>query len=351
MKKTLALFLVFALALMCFSACGGQPTTEPDTQTDAQTKKVALLLTGPLGDGGNMDNMYAGLLKAQEDFGIEIATYEALESGSYEENIRSFCEEDYNLIMSMWGNMNDQFDTLAGEFPDTTFVMNYCCGYEAENSNYSGFDYATYQALYVCGVSAAMVSASGKLGYVAGNEDTTIYSNYNAFVEGAHSVNPEATVTFINANTHEDAAKGKEIAISLYDSGVDFIMCDASTTTLGVIEAAEEYGVGYYCGGDAIDHSSYGPGSVVIDTRCSWDESIYTIVDLYLKGQLDGSTRNFDYSNNVVGTYKNSAFAENCGDAELSARMEDVWAKVEEIETQLADGSLTVTYNPASPSL
>lgn len=360
MKRFLALVFALAVSLSLLSACGGgsgsQPNTaeqngQPTADKDAGgTKKVALLLTSPLGDGGNMDSMHAGLMRAQEEFKIETATYEALESGTYEENIRSFCEEDFDLIMSMWGNMNDQFNTLAGEFPDVNFVMNYSCAYEADHANYTGFDYATYQAYYVCGVASALISSGGRLGYVAGGEDTTIYSNYNAYVEGAQSVNPEAAVVFINANSHQDAAKGKEIAISLYDSGVDVIMCDASTTTLGVIEAAEEYGPGYYCGGDALDHSSYGPGSVFIDTRCSWDESIYTIVDMYLKGELDGSSRNFDYTNGVVGTYKSSVFADNCGDSELAARMDDIWAQVEEVESKIADGSLEITFNTTSPN-
>lgn len=358
MKRFLALLLALAVSVSLLSACGNDsqqgastsPGQLPDEEASGGTKKVALLLTSPLGDGGNMDSMNAGLMKAKEAFGVETATYEALESGTYEESIRSFCEEGYDLIMSMWGNMNDQFNTLAGEFPDVNFVMNYSCAYEADHANYTGFDYATYQAAYVCGVASALVSSSGKLGYVAGNEDTTIYSNYNAYVEGAQSVNPDATVAFINANSHQDAAKGKEIAISLYDSGVDVIMCDASTTTLGVIEAAEEYGPGYYCGGDALDHSSYGPGSVFIDTRCSWDESVYTIVDSYLKGELDGSTQNFDYSNGVIGTYKSSIFADNCGDPELAARMDDIWEQVENVEAQIAAGTLEIVFNTTSPN-
>jgi basic membrane protein A len=84
LKKTLCLLLIFALSLLLLAGCGGssepsepeksqQPEEQADQQPEVELPKVALLLPGPINDGGWNAIAYNGLKLIEENYGVEIA--------------------------------------------------------------------------------------------------------------------------------------------------------------------------------------------------------------------------------------------------------------------------------------
>src|SRR6185295_2384738 len=92
--------------------------------------------------------------------------------------------------------------------------------------------FAANEGSFLVGAAAACASTSGKLG----------------FIGGAKAVNPDATVEvkyitqppdFTGFN---DPAKGKAIAKSMYDSGIDVVYAAAGGSGKGLFEAVKETG-------------------------------------------------------------------------------------------------------------
>lgn len=350
MKRILALVLALVMALgmaACSPAVEKNPATEegaatvtPEAVPEAAPagKKVALIVNGTFGDEGNYDAMRAGITKAAEEFGLEASFYEQPEAGLIEESIRSFAQEGYNLIIGCFASMAPALDKVAGEFPDVEFACNYAAGYVFENDNVTPYDYACYEAMYVIGTMAGLVTKTNKIGDILGGEDGINLANANAFLAGARSVNPDAEALVRNGNTFTDAAKVKEIASSLFSEGADVIYSDCGGGTFGAIEAAVE--AGKYCSGDAMDHSSYAPGNHLIDTMISFNGGAYNICAMFVNGELDGQPHFANYANGGIGTTKNKGFAENCADPELAANMEEYWAIIEDLEAKITSGEV-----------
>ncbi len=341
MKRMLASILALIMALG-LTACGGDAPTASSApvQAAAPNKKVALVVNGTFGDSGNFDALKEGVTRAASEFDLEPSFYEQPEAGLLEESIRSFAQEGYGLIIGCFASMAPALDKVAGEFPDTKFACNYAAGYAFEHSNVTPYDYACYEAMYVIGTLAGLVTSTNKVGDILGGEDGINLANANAFQAGARSVNPNAEALVRNGNTFTDAAKCKEIASSLYSEGADFVYSDCGGGTFGVIEAATE--VGLYSAGDAMDHSSYAPGNHLIDTVISFSEGSYNICKMFAEGTLDGQPHFANYSNGGIGTTKNKAFAENCKDPELAAKMDEYWKVIEEVEAKILSGELVL---------
>lgn len=345
MKRTLKQFVTFGLsitmALSLLSGCGGDSSSPSNSSANGSEggQKVALVLTQSLGDSGPSDDMNSAVKRAQEELGIEATTYEALQPEQYEESLRNFAQNGYDMIVASFPAMTDAVKKVAADFPDVKFVHIY----SAEDyglDNVVSIDFACWEANYVCGVAAAMASESGQIGHVIGGEDNTIRANYNALVAGARSVNPNATVEQINAGTFDDPAKGKEIALSLYGKGVDVIIGDAGKVTLGIIEAAEE--TGNYVIGDASDHSSLAPGNVLMDTALGFGAAVYDQISKLVDGTFTAGLGAANYANGGISTTKNTTLAENCTDEVMKEKAPQIWEKVAEVEAQITDGTLVV---------
>ena len=339
-RKFAALALTLTLSCGLLTGCGGDTSSEgSSSQSSDETLKVALVLTQSLGDNGPSDDMNSAVKRAAEDFGVETTTYEALQPELYEESLRNFAQNGYDMIVASFPAMTEAVSKVAADFPDVKFVHIYSSE-DYGLDNVVSIDFACWEANYVCGMAAAMVSESGQIGHIIGNEDNTIRANYHALVEGAQSVNPNATVEQINAGTFDDPAKGKEIALSLYGKGVDVIIGDAGKVTLGIIEAAEE--TGNYVIGDADDHSSLAPGNVVMDTALGFGAAVYEQIGKLADGTFAPGLGAANYANGGISTTKNTTLADNCTDEALKEKLDDIWAAVSEIESQIADGSLVV---------
>ena len=99
---------------------GSNPDTTAEGAKDASQIKVGLVLsTGGLGDKNFNDMAYAGITKAQEDFGIE---FDYVEPSSVSDLLpldRQFAEtEEYDLIIAIASDQEEPIIEVSQEFPD-----------------------------------------------------------------------------------------------------------------------------------------------------------------------------------------------------------------------------------------
>ena len=291
MKKATAAILGAVAAMTILSACGSGSTAK-DTAAAPQTEavkteaseapktalKAAFITPQALGDGSVTDLSYSGFTKAAEEYGMDTQVVE-VQVGEYEETLRSMAQEGYGLLVCLQPEMVDaicttKFFSMNGEINDIPNVLG-SANKEQEGS-------------YLAGVTAALMSETGKIGAVIG-QDMAQNNRYAAgYEDGAKAANPDIEVSIMYAGTFEDPAKGKELALTLYNSGYDVVYQVAAKTGLGVFEAAKELGEGHYVVGCDIDQSPLLPGQVVGSQITPYDTWVYAAMKDYAEGKFEG---------------------------------------------------------------
>ena len=190
------------------------------------------------------------------------------------------------LLVCLQPEMVDAICTVAPEYPDTKFFsMN---GEINAIPNVLGSANKEQEGSYLAGVTAALMSETGKIGAVIG-QDMAQNNRYAAgYEDGAKAANPDIEVSIMYAGTFEDPAKGKELALTLYNSGYDVVYQVAAKTGLGVFEAAKELGEGHYVVGCDIDQSPLLPGQVVGSQITPYDTWVYAAMKDYAEGKFEG---------------------------------------------------------------
>jgi basic membrane protein A and related proteins len=106
--------------------------------------------------------------------------------------------------------------------------------------NLSTYYVAHWYPTYVTGVAAGLMSKSGKLGYVGSFPVPSVFSGTNAFLMGARSVNPNATMQVIAINSWFDPQAATQAGTALIDNGADLVF--GIMDEAGYLQVAEKRG-------------------------------------------------------------------------------------------------------------
>jgi basic membrane lipoprotein Med (substrate-binding protein (PBP1-ABC) superfamily) len=137
----------------------------------------------------------------------------------------------------------------------------------------------------VVGVAAGLMSKSGKLGYVSSFPVPSVYTSTNAFIMGARTVNPTATLQVISINSWFDPQGAAQAGTALLDNGCDFlfgIMDEAA-----YLQVAERRGIPAAMWNT--DIRRYGPNSYVSSIVLDWKAYYVEQARKRLAGTWNGS--------------------------------------------------------------
>jgi len=112
---------------------------------------------------------------------------------------------------------------------------------------------------------------------------------------GAKKVNPQITVLAnyvgITSAAWNNPPKGKELAVSQYDSGADIIFAAAGASALGVFDAAEEKKK-FVIGVDS-NQNWMKPGLVLTSMLKRVDLAVYSTIEEAKAGKFTGGVKRF----------------------------------------------------------
>jgi basic membrane protein A len=273
MRKFLFLAIVATLIL---AACGTAPAatqasvpaaTEPAAAAggfqipDVQDGKfnVAMVLIGPHDDGGWSQAHYEGLQYVEKNVeNVHTAYIENVPEGADSEQVfRSLARKGFDLIFGTSFGFMDPMETVAGEFPDTTFI--HISGYKSNNANFGNLFGAMEDMKYLAGMvagSRAKMDGNPKLGYMATFPIPEELRLGNAFMLGAKQTCPECTMDVRWINTWHDPVLEKEGAASLFDAGAQVVLTGADTpANADVAQEKGKWGITYdYVGSCKVEH-------------------------------------------------------------------------------------------------
>jgi basic membrane protein A and related proteins len=345
--KKLALVL---LSLILLAACGTSTPEEEPVET--KVYKVALLV-GELGDLSFNDSAARGVRQAAAEFDdveVEIVEY-GVAVDKYESSLLDTADKGYDMIFTS-STLQEYVEAHAAEFPDTVFGV-----FDTEIDfskggldNVYGIIYKANEASFLGGYLAAKLSETGVISFLGGMDIPVISDFLVGYIQGAQLANPDVKVAITYAGSWSDSAKGKELALTMFNNqNADVIFNVAGGTGIGGIEASVETGK-WSLGVDSDQAMIYDAAgkadfanAIVSSVLKNVDYSLYRAISLHREGKLAvGTNETLGIIEGGVGLADNKYFQANVSEeirAEIKALEEKVTAG--EIEVISAYGKTT----------
>jgi len=287
----LSLLLMGMLTLSLFTACSSKTnSTTPSPQKEEVKKeekkeaklKVALVLPGPINDNGWNATAYEGLKAMEKELGVEGSYTENVSQSDQEEIIRGYAQQGYDMIIAHGFQFADAIQKVAPQYPKVKFVIN---NGSIAKENVCSLVVDNYQIGFLQGAIAAILSKTGKVAAIGGEEMPPIRQTLEGFVQGAKYIKPDIDVKTAMTGSFTDVAKMKEMALSFINQGVDVVMGDANQASLGAIQAAQEkkvLAIGY-----GADLNNVAPDTVVTSVVQSWAKAMVALGKIIQEGKYE----------------------------------------------------------------
>ena len=252
------------IACACLCAIGSMLIGNINTYAKSHENfKVALLLPASITDGSWNAFAYDGLKAIEKELGAKISHVESRTATDQEAHFRDYALDGYHLIFGHGYEYQDPAKLVAPDFPETIFITS-SSGTITENI--APINFGMEEPSYLLGIMAGMMTQTGKIGIVGGQNIPAINTAFMAFEGGVKSVNPDAEVRRAYVGNWEDIGKGKELALAQIGENIDFIFPIADVAGLGVFEAtkvAQTDGKIVYTFGTYRDQSELSPTTIL----------------------------------------------------------------------------------------
>lgn len=235
--KLIALLTALSLLLLTLAGCAPESSSSNDGDGE-KTYKVAMVLESSINDGGWGTSCYQGMLTAAEERGWETAYTENVEDADFVSAFTEYANLGFDLIIAPGNQYQDAVLEAAANFPNVSFaVLNGTVTAE----NVSSISPDNTVVGFLAGMLAGLKTQTNSIAALASNEITSALQYIDGYEQGAAYVNPDVTVEKAWTNSFNDAAKGKELALSLITTNnVDVIFGLASGCDVGMREACQE---------------------------------------------------------------------------------------------------------------
>ncbi|MCQ8239728.1 BMP family ABC transporter substrate-binding protein [Rhizosaccharibacter radicis] len=243
---------------------------------------VAFGHIGPVSDGGWTFTHHQALLAAKKAFpAAKFLEVESIPvSADATRTFRQFVENGANIVF-VTSEYGDLLSSVADDATDTAFLE---CNGHRQSDNESSYYIQHWMVSYVLGVAAGRMSKTGRLGFVGSFPVAAVYGCANAFLLGARSVAPHATMQVILINSWFDPQASSQAASALIQNGVDLLYTHLDDASC--LQVAEKNNV--KCATWNTDERRLGPNAYVSSLLLDWNGFCVDQIGRRLKGQWTG---------------------------------------------------------------
>ena len=345
--RTLTVTLaVFLAAVACGGGGGGSSSGGSSTGTScSKTFKVGLVTdVGKLSDKSFNATSWQGVQDAAADKSLCVTSkyIESNQPTDYAKNMQTFADQGYDMVVAVGFLMGDDTLAAAKKNPKTKFaIVDYAYDpqKDAPPANLVGLVFKEDQAGFVAGALAGYTTKSNKVGQVLGLKIPPVQRYAEGYKAGVKYANDKASVLEVYQGASDGAAFnnpdwGKARATDMINQGADVIFGAGGNTGNGALLGAVAKNV-TCIGVDTDQYVSYPDADKCLITSAEKKlaVAVKTAVTDMVKNQWPSSNLlTFDASNKGVGISPYHDY-----DSKIPA---DVKAKITDIETKLASGSL-----------
>jgi len=278
-------------AALLLAGCGGGDDNAADTTQSEKQFKVALVTdVGQLNDRGFNQLAYQGLKRAERELGIKIKVAQSNSPADYIPNNSTLARQDYDLVIGVGFAQGDAVDATAVKFPKSRFAIIDVDQQTLKHKppNVVGLLFKEqevgYLAGYLAGLEEKRRAGPDVISSVGGFKEPPVDRFIAGYQAGAKEADPAVQVLNGYAQTWDDTAKCKELALTQISRGAGVVFQVAGGCGLGALQAAGEHKV-WGIGVDA-DQSFLGP-HVMTSAIKRVDEAVFRTI----KSVVDGTWR------------------------------------------------------------
>jgi simple sugar transport system substrate-binding protein/basic membrane protein A len=200
--------------------------------------------------------------------------------------------EGATIVFATSFGYRDQAYQVAARHPDVVVLQQGNVEGTPGLPNFGTYWGAVYEPVYAAGIVAGAATRTGRLGFVAAFPVTPVFNNVNAFLLGARSVRPDATVHVALTGSWCDPEQQLAAARRLLAARVDVLTQhqDCTRTVLEEAERAHVASVGYHA-----DGSEAAPRGYLVGAVWSWGDTLVDILRTIRHGTFTGSRYDGDY--------------------------------------------------------
>lgn len=337
MRRTL--YLIGALLLAHVALLTVRPSGATVADTTEGLDVGVVFDVGGRGDKSFNDGAYLGGTRAEKELGARVTYIEPGEGSDREAGLRLLAAEGMDLVIGVGFIFTDDVLALAKEYPNVRFAnvdMSVPVGTDGTPlplpSNLRALKFREEEGSFLVGALAALVGKSKKIGFVGGMDIALIHKFEAGYRAGAKYVCPDCEVIANYAGVTPEAfrnpGRGKEMALAMYNQGVNVIFHASGSTGLGVFEAARTTGK-LAIGVDA-DQYNEAPGFVLTSMVKGIDASVVAAVKAVKEGTFTGGVQQFGLAEQGVGYVydaNNKALIPDAVRARLDSLTADIVAK------------------------
>ncbi|MFR2955809.1 MAG: BMP family lipoprotein, partial [Lachnospiraceae bacterium] len=334
-----------------------QTETEAFEAPEGTHYKAALLLNGNLGDKSFYDSANEGLERLRDELGEDVFDFKveqmggtAADEAKWEPTLLDYCDTGaYDVIIMGTWQMADALARAAEEYPDQKFIF-FDEEFDFEGNgnpeNVYNVMYKQNEVSYLVGAAAAMMTTDDSIegidpdnhiiGFLGGMDNSVINDFLVGYIQGAADIDPDIEVAVGFVGDFVDSTKGKDIALSQYQSGADVGFNVAGNAGLGQIEAAKDEGK-YAFGVDSDqaallpDYADYIPTSALKNVG----QSLYLAIQKDMLGELKyGTEETYGFKEGGVALVKDAHYEKMLP--------ENIRTKLDELEQSIIDGDIVV---------
>ncbi len=306
--------------------------------------RVGVVLdVGGRGDKSFNDGAYAGADSATRTIGANIRFIEPGEGSDREAGLRLLAAEGMQLVVGVGFIFTDDVTNLAKEYPKVSFAcVDYALAVDDKGNvkppppNVAALKFREEEGSFLVGALAALVGKSKKVGFVGGMDIPLIHKFEAGYRAGVKYVCPDCEVIAQYAGVTPEAfknpGKGKELALSQYQSGVNVIFHASGSTGQGVFEAARVTNK-LAIGVDA-DQNDEAPGHVLTSMVKGVNAAVFDVIQREQNKTFQGGIYSFGLKEGGVGYVY---------DARNKALIPDsVHTRVEQLKQEIIAGRIKV---------
>lgn len=309
---------------------GAEGSSSTPTKGAKKVKVGIVFDTGGRGDKSFNDSAWRGLQRAEKELGVEVLAVDSKSEKDYETNLAGAVEQGANLVIAVGINMQSAISKVAPEHPEAKFAI---VDADVKMDNVRSLLFTEHEGSFLVGYLAGLMSKTGKLGFIGGQELPLIKKFEVGFAAGAKTAKKETEVLPAKyTGSWDDIDKAKLAANQLYGQGADIIYHAAGRAGLGLIRAAKEGGK-WAIGVDS-DQDSIEPGSVLTSMIKRVDEAVFQTVKDLTEEKFSAGSKVYNLASNGVGTSDFTHTKEQIGADNLE--------KLRAIQDQITKGDLVV---------
>jgi len=288
MKKIIALVAMAAIVVAFSISTVGK-----------KLPSVGYVLVGPKNDGGWSMRHSQGF-ESLTKHGYKVSGVEAVPEAESAKIFLKLARKHDIVFGTSFGYM-DGMVKAAAKAPDTIFM--HATGFKG-GDNMDNYNCQSYQARYLTGIAAGLLTKTNKIGVVGSHPIPEIIRNINAIAIGARSVNPKAEVSIVWINSWFDPPKDMDAAHALLESGNDvlFTTTDSPSVVTLAQQAWKRDGKEVWSMGNDAPMGDNGPDRYVTGMMFNWNVMYKHIVDKVANGTWKPNQKlNWGLQKNCVG--------------------------------------------------